>query len=140
MSDNKREARIRLLFKDLHKKLDDLKAVLTENENSLEQDFGIPSDGPFDCTLGEYIERKRSTHGNKMKGLPFFTSFMNESREINTVDSGSESIKYFRDVPMNDFILIPACRLLKYRLLGKKSISVLKDMVLEDGGVPHRSW
>lgn len=136
MNNEKCTAKIRATIAHLEKTRDEFKALLDKwDRQDIKQ-----SDSPFDCTLGEYIERKRSTHADKMRGIPLFTSFMKDEREISTEDSGYKSVKYFRDVPMEDFILIPKHRLLKYRLIGERSISVLKEMALKDGGLPHRSW
>ena len=138
MSNTNRSDRIRALIESIQRKLDELKKILDEDEGR--QSTKLLENDPFYYSFGGYIQKKKSTHGHKMKGLSLFSSFVNEGREINTEDSGSESIKLFCDIPMETLVNIPLHRLLKYRLLGRKSISVLKEMVLEDGRKPHESW
>lgn len=138
MDKSDRTKRILALSESIQSKINELRDLLCEDARS--QKLVTYDNNPFDCTLGEYIKIKRSTHGDRMKGMSLFCSVMKKGWEIYPTDSGLENKVSFRDVPMEDFMLIPKSCLLKYRRVGEKSISVLKEIVLEDGGRPHSSW
>jgi hypothetical protein len=138
MDKSDRTKRILALSESIQSKINELRDLLCEDARS--QKLVTHDNNPFNCNLGVYIGRKRLTHSYKIRGLPLFCSVMKKGWEIYPTDSGLENKVSFRDVPMKDFMLIPKSCLLKYRRVGEKSISVLKEIVLEDGGRPHSSW